>query len=251
MTIEGEEVRDEQNAGVRLHEALTQLYRVCKRDRDKPQREVLCKAFRVAPDDVLSLQVHLAELHRLLSHVQSELAKQKDTKPRSLKWCGPVQAAVNQLSGGTQDTMASFCSTPRLSEALAMLDVCADSDILVADAWRDAELRKVHKALQDAMLTTNNAQLNARDDEEVAFYSWLTSCLTDVLSVVTDAEAFGIQAAREKLYMAVGKWRLHPCPQPRTEEGKKIFHEVGTVISTVGKIVSGATKLADVAKLLP
>ena len=64
---------------------------------------------------------------------------------------------------------------------------------------------------------------------------WLESTLGEAESVVADAEAVGVHAARDKLCTIIGRTRLAPCPRATGDAGRTA---VETVIKVFDRLVA-------------
>ena len=74
--------------------------------------------------------------------------------------------------------------------------------------------------------------------------------LQDAMSALQEAEVFGLDAAKRKLYAVIGRVQVDPIPTPDTDREKAIFKTVGSVCAEVFKWAQFAEILGKIAGLL-
>lgn len=239
MTIEAETIREQQNPAVQLHQIMIAL----KRSAGSKQQPALRRILGVRDEETGSaLYVRLAELHALPRRVRSALVRAGAHK-QFLEWVGPIEAAMEHLSGSLNEDLQVLNTTVGLDEAITKLYMCIPL-LDGRDSYTTADLAKIRKRLAAALKTVNSAGVH----DELSH--WLSSRLNEAISVLETAERVGVEAARKRLYALVGRTRFEPCPEPDSGKGRQALQQVAAAVSAVASLLNTGTKIADVFGLL-
>ena len=235
------------NLAIHLHDILNALSEEA-RDGNKKQRDALCKVLRVPPNDGALLHSRLADLHRLPTYVRQALTR-AGAPPKFFEWQHAVEVAVSQLSGSVHTNLGPFRETAGLSKALIQLDMCQT----MLDDHDSLETKQLSE-IRDAIETALTSVINAEDiDPDLA--EWLESTLRKAESVVEEAEIFGAEAARDRLWPILGDIRRTPVPPATTAKEEAAVMTVVSIASRLVTLLDAGTKIAallpKIAALLP
>ena len=238
MTIKAEVVREEQNPAVRLHRVMIEL----KQQAGAKQRAALQTLLDVQCKEPASFYARLAELHSLPKQVRMALARAQ-AHEQFLEWAGPIEAALERLSGSRTEKLDSFAAVDGLDEAITKLYMCIPL-LDGHDSFALTELARVREALTSVLETVASAEIDA------ALRDWLISRMDEMNSVLRTAETVGVDAARERLYTLVGRTRFEPCPQPGSDRGLELLKRAAHIVTAVASLVNAGANAADVLGLL-
>ena len=224
------------NSAIQLHDILDTLTRESRNSKHN-QRDVLCKALQVPPNDPVLLYRRIAELYRLPRYVRRSLVR-AGADPIFLEWASPVETAISELNGSPNATLVSFRDTARLSEAVVKLYMCRTM-LDAQDSLELTQLSDIRDAIESAL-----SIVSAADDVDPDLLDWLEHTLREATSVVAEAEAVGVNAAREKLYAIIGRARLAPGPLATTDEEKTVVETVAKVFDRLVTVVNVGLKIS-------
>ena len=229
------EQRTYNNPAIQLHAILNTLDTESRSGKHN-QRNVLCKVLQVPKNDVAILYGRLAELYRLPMHVRRSLVR-AGADHIFLEWAGPVENAISELNGSVSTNLVPFRDTAGLPEAVVKLYMCRT----MLDAQDSLEVEQL-SGIRDAIGSALSSVADA-DDIDPDLSEWLESTLQEADSVVADAEAVGVHAARDKLCTIIGRTRLAPCPRATGDAEKTAVETVIKVFDRLVAVVNVGLKI--------
>ena len=224
------------NPAIQLHGILTTLVGHSKRS----QRDGLCAALSVDPQDKSLFYLRLVDFYQMPDGVKLALQR-ANANSIFLEWYNPISAAISRLDG-SPSTNLTHLTPPSLTEPMVKLYMCRT---MLPDELELKELAAIRESILQAM-----SQVNDAADIEPRLRARLLDILQDAMSALQDAEVFGLDAAKRKLYAVIGRVRVNPIPDPETDTEKAVFKTVGSVCAELFKWARFAENLEKIAGLL-
>ena len=224
------------NPAIQLHGILATLIG----QSNSNQRDGLCAALSVDPRDRSIFYARLAGLHQMPDHVKVALQRM-DADPIFLEWHHPISTAISRLDGSS-NTNLGHLKPPALTEPLVKLYMCRT---MLPDELEMRQLDAIRTSIVEAI-----SQVNKAEDIDLSLRAQLLGILQDAMSALQEAEVFGLDAAKRKLYAVIGRVQVDPIPTPDTDREKAIFKTVGSVCAEVFKWAQFAENLGKIAGLL-
>ena len=223
------------NPAIQLHTILTTLVGASKLN----QRDGLLKALK-ADQDGASFYARLADLYQMPDYVKAAL-ESANADPIFLEWYPPIAAVISTVDGSSKTNLGRF-APPALTEPMVKLYMCRT--VLPGDL-EIAQLIDIRTSITEAI-----SQVSTASDIELTLQARLLDILHDAMNALQEAEVFGLDAAKRKLYTVIGNVTVNPVPAPKTDKEERIFTTVRSVCDEVFKWARFADNLGRIAGLL-